>query len=128
VGKSKRGSKEFTREQRLLHENMQLKRKVAQLRKELARLDLDRYENIKEAMEEHFPEQAADNTKLLASIRQAWACKMPNCTGTLEIFLYSKMGNLWYYRLCDAPGCKNRTKAQKYSPEVKGPIKGSKDE
>ena len=98
---------------------------VAQLRKELARIDLDPYDSVKDAVEEHRPEETEDNQRLLDSMKSEWRCKMPNCTGTLEIFLYSKLGNLWYHRVCSSSGCKNRTKSQKYDSNlVKGIIKG----
>jgi hypothetical protein len=127
VGKSKRGSKEYSREQRLNHENQRLKREVGRLRKELARIDLDRYESVKEAIEQHYQDDSAQQGReILEKIKKEWACNEPNCTGFLEIFTYNKMGATWYYRICsNSPSCRNRTKAQKWSPEVKGPMRGS---
>lgn len=125
MGKTRRGSKEVSREQRLVHENKQLKRENGQLRKELARLDLDRYDTVRELIEEHNvqnPEQSGD--EWLESLKKTWACK--ECEdGYLQIFLFNKVGTLHYYRICsNSPVCKNRTKSQKYdSSQVKGIIK-----
>jgi hypothetical protein len=126
VGKSRRGDKEFTREQKLVHENKRLKKELAQLRKQLARIDLDRYDTVREMIEEHYQEdKAQQGQEILENLKKTWACK--ECSdGHLEIFLYNKVGTTWYYRICsNAPKCKNRTLAQKYSPEVKGIIKNS---
>ncbi|MCX9024610.1 MAG: hypothetical protein OIN85_00775 [Candidatus Methanoperedens sp.] len=128
MGKSKRGDREFSREQKLVHENRILKRHVSSLRKQLAKLDLDRYSNLKEAIEQHYQEDRAQEGKeILDRLKQEWRCHEPNCDGFLEIFTYNKLNNTWYYRVCsNAPGCKNRTKAQKYDPAtVKGIVRKS---
>ena len=122
MGKSKRGDKEFTREQKLIHENRQLKRQVSSLRKQLAKLDLDRYSNLKETIEQHYQEdKAQEGQDLLEKLKNEWKCHENGCTGYLEITLFNKINDVWYYRRCNQ--CVNRTKAQKYTPEVKGIIK-----
>lgn len=125
MGKSRRGVREVSREQRLVHENKQLKRDIQVLRKQLARLDLDRYDTVRELIEEHTtqnPEQSGD--EWLESLKKTWSCRECN-NGYLQIFLFNKVGVLHYYRVCSsAPICKNRTKSQKYDPsQVKGIIK-----
>lgn len=122
MGKNKRSDKEYTREQRLVHENRQLKRQVSSLRKELAKVDLDRYKNLKETIEKHYQEdEAQEGRDILEKIKNEWKCHEAECSGFLEIFTYNKVGETWYYRICsNAPSCKNRTKAQKYTPDVKG--------
>jgi hypothetical protein len=129
VGKSKRSDREFTREKKLINENRILKRQVASLRKQLARLDLDRYDNIKETIEQHYQEdRAQEGQDFLEKIKSEWKCHEAGCDGFLEIFTYTKVGNTWYYRICSsAPTCKNRTKAQKYSPSVRGIMRKSSD-
>lgn len=121
MGKSRRGSKEFTKEQRLVKENKQLKQQVAQLRKQLARLDLDRYQSVKDMLEEHSPESQPEfGAEFLENLKRTWLCD--DCrNGYLEIILYNKVESTWYYRKCT--NCPHRTKSQKYSPEVKGIIK-----
>jgi len=127
VGKTKRSDREFTKEQQLIHENRLLKRQVSALRKELARVDLDRFDNLKETIERNYQEDNAQQGQdILEHLKQEWKCR--DCAnGYMEIFIYSKVGNPWYYRVCStAPQCKNRTISQKYDPkQVKGIIKKS---
>lgn len=125
MGKSRRGSREFNKEQRLANENRKLKREIQKLRKDLARLDLDRHETVREMIEENVaqnPEQSGQ--EWLDSLKKTWACK--ECPdGHLQIFLFSKVGTTHYYRVCsNSPICRNRTKSQKYDPnQVRGIIK-----
>ena len=125
MGKARRGDKEFSREKRLIHENRILKRQVSSLRKQLARLDLDRYSSAKEAIEQSYQEdRQQEGRDILDRLKQEWRCKEPGCDGYLEIILYNKIDSTWYYRKCN--GCPHRTKSQKYNPsEVKGIIKKS---
>lgn len=125
MGKTKRGHKEYSREQKYVHEIQRLKREIGRLRKALARNDLDPYDSVKEVIDQHDQEDTPQSgQEILTKMKQEWACKEPNCTGFLEIFTYNKVGSTWYYRTCsNSPGCKNRTKAQKYSPSVKGPMR-----
>ncbi len=125
MGKSRNDRRGFTREQKLLHENQRLKKQLAQLRKQLARVDLDRYENIKEIIQKHYQdERAQEGQDILDRLKEEWKCR--ECqNGYLEIFTYNKMGNTWYYRVCsNSSNCKHRTKPQPYSPaNVKGILK-----
>lgn len=125
MGKTKRSDKEFSREQKLIHENRVLKKHVAHLRKQLARLDLDRYSNLKESIEQHYQEdREQEGRDILDHLKQEWRCKEPGCEGYLEIILYNKINATWYYRKCNC--CPHRTKSQKYHPDqVKGIIKKS---
>lgn len=124
LGKSKRGAKEFTKEQRLIQENRVLKRQVASLRKQFARVDLDRYGQVREIIEEHYQEdRAQEGQDILEKLKSEWKCLEPDCNGYLEIFLFNKIDNTWYFRKCNS--CNHRTKSQKYSPDVKGILKKS---
>jgi hypothetical protein len=122
MAKSTRGSKEFSREQKLVHENRKLKQENARLRKSLARIDLDRYDTIREMLSEHEDkvENVQNNSNVIESLKKTWTCKECH-EGHLEIILYNKIESTWYYRKCS--NCPHRTKSQKYSPEVKGLIK-----
>lgn len=125
MGKAKRSDKEFTRQQKLLKENAKLKQVVAQLRKQLARLDLDRYTSVKEIIDEHYHKEESFNQEdLLEKMKQEWKCNESGCEGFLEIILYNKLESTWYFRACSE--CNNRTKSQKYdSNHVKGIVKKS---
>jgi cell division septum initiation protein DivIVA len=119
MGKSRRGEKEYSKEQRLVKENKQLKQQVAQLRKQLARLDLDRYSSVKEIIDEQYEEDKKfDQADLLDKLKKEWKCR--DCDeGHLEIVIYNKIDTTWYFRKCS--DCSNRTKSQKYdSKQVKG--------
>lgn len=116
MGKSRNSrEKEYSREQKLVHENRELKRALSKLRKKLERIDLDRYHEIKEIVEQSYAaENEAQSAHLLADLRKEWMCH--ECgKGVLEIFLYNKISETWYYRKCNS--CPHRTKSQKYDPE-----------
>lgn len=124
MGKSKRGDKEYSREQRLVQENRLLRKQLSSLRKQLARVDLDRYQNLKETIEKHYREdQAQAGQEIIEKLKQEWQC-MECKEGYLEILLFNKLDSTYYYRKCNT--CSHRTKSQKYTPEVKGIIKNFK--
>lgn len=122
MGKARTDKHGYTREQRLFHENQKLKRQVSSLRKQLARIDLDRYDTIKDMIEEHYQEDRAEEGKIILEIlKKQWACN--DCQeGTMEIYVYNRAGGTFYYRICsNAPDCTNRTLAKPYiASDVKG--------
>lgn len=121
MGKSRRGDKERSKEQELKHENQTLRRQVSSLRKQLARLDLDRHSYVKEMVEEHLADQQdiVTTQDMLESMKNEWKCDTCN-SGYLIVYPYAKMGETWYYRRCS--NCPYRTKSQVYSPSVRGII------
>jgi len=125
VGKSRRGSKEYTREQRLIKENRQLKRELGHLRKQISRLDLEGIEAAKQMYfeqeeKDRFNKELVEPNSNIEALKKEWSCKL--CpTGFLEITLYSKAGQTHYYRKCSE--CSNRTRGQRYGESVKGIIK-----
>lgn len=122
MGKSNRGIKERSREQELKYENGKLRREVASLRRQLARIDLDRYTHVREIVESHYKEEEQeDASNLLNSLKNTWKCHECNA-GHLEINVYSKMGAPWYFRQCS--NCPHRTTSKQYDPNtVKGIVK-----
>ena len=124
MSKAARTDKEYSREQRLVNENKKLKREISRLNKILARLDLDRYSTVKDILLEHEMSDKSEKTQdLLESLKEEWKCR--ECqTGYLEIIIFSKLGNLHYFRKCNC--CNNRTKSQTYDPsKVRGIVKKS---
>ena len=123
MGKARRGSREITREQKLISENKALKRDLGRIRKELARLDLDRYDTLKEMIEENKTESEPEfGAQFLENLKKTWLCN--DCRqGHLEIVLFTKLANTMYYRRCSNEECVNRTKSQKYTPQVTGLMK-----
>jgi predicted RNase H-like nuclease (RuvC/YqgF family) len=125
VGKTKRSDKEFTKEQRLSKENRELKRELSHLRKQIARLDGDRFETLRQMVADQeesmrFQNISEDANPTVESLKREWKCR--ECEeGFLEIVLYSKMGQTHYYRTCSE--CDHRTKGKRYGESVKGIIK-----
>lgn len=129
MSKSRKDRYGNTSEQSLKHENEKLKKVIAQLRKTLARIDLDRYSNVRDIVHDYYQKEdaekfAAKEKESLESLKREWHCN--NCNiGYLEIILISKMNELHYYRKCT--DCSHRTKLQKYNKNVRGIIKKPKD-
>ena len=127
VGKNRNCSKEYTREQKLANENKALKKELAHLRKQIQRIDLDRYDTVSKMCsdyqeKERFEEQAQESNNGLEQLKKTWACHTPGCEGYLEIVCYPKMGTTWYFRTCAL--CKKRTISQRFdSDNVKGIFK-----
>jgi hypothetical protein len=128
VAKNTRGVKEFTREQRLAKENIQLKRELSYLRKQISRLDLEGLEAAKQALfdreeKERISEDLGDSNSNLEQLKKTWKCN--SCqNGWLEITTYHKAGETWYYRRCSDPACKKRTVGQRYNEQsVRGILK-----
>lgn len=121
MGKNTRGNKEYSRLQEVLHENNRLKKEISRLRKQLARLDLDRHSYVRDIIEEHYAkeDQEATAEQLLKKLKEEWRCH--SCLeGHLEIVMYSKLGIPWYFRRCSNLNCGHRTKSQPYSDKVRG--------
>jgi cell division septum initiation protein DivIVA len=124
LGRNTRGDKEYTRLQKALHENEKLKREISKLRKQLARLDLDRHSYVRDIIDEFYEnedkkEKEKTVSEVLEDLKKAWECKECHA-GYLEIFTYSKLGETWYFRRCNNPSCGHRTKSQPYNNSVKG--------
>lgn len=130
MGKARTDRNGYTREQKLLNENKRLKQELSQLRKRLAKIDLDRYDTIKDMIQEHYTAEKEEQGKeILENMKQMWKCHKCE-VGYLQIYTYTRSNNLWYYRICsEAPDCLNRTLPQIYDPkQVKGIIRENKDE
>ena len=129
MGKARTDRYGNTKEQSLLRENQALKRQISSLRKQLARIDLDRYDTVKEMIQEHYQEDRAEEGKeILENLKRSWLCH--KCEGGyLEIFVLNRGTDTIYYRICsNAPVCMHRTKPQIYTPGVKGIMRKTKDE
>jgi uncharacterized protein YlxW (UPF0749 family) len=121
VGKARIDRNGLTREQRLLKENKELRRECQRLRKALSRLE--NFDHVKDVLEEDQQERLKETQMVLEDLKKAWACH--NCDGgVLEITLYQKLTNTWYYRSCN--GCGHRTPGKPYTKEVKGILKENK--
>jgi hypothetical protein len=113
--------KELDQLQRSKKEIERLKKQISSLRKQLSRIDVDRYENLKELLDKQETEdrqvEIADNHEKLL---QEWKCK--KCTeGHLEVVKYTRLNEIWYYRSCT--GCNNRTRGKRFTEQVRGIFK-----
>lgn len=125
MGKSKRGEREYSKEQKLVHENRQLKKQISALRKQLSRIDIDRYDNLKDVIEQHYQEDKADEGReLMEKIKQEWKCHECH-SGYLEILKYNKGLDTWYYRKCTK--CPHRTPGKRFKEDVQGVFKEPED-
>lgn len=126
MGKTRRGEREYSREQQLVYENKRLKRENAKLRKQAARANLDKFSSAKDLIEQNYQgDSAPEGERIVERLKKEWACREPGCDGYLEIFTYNKIDVTWYFRKCSNADCKNRTKAQLYTPDVTGIRKNS---
>lgn len=125
MGKTKRSDKEFSKEQKLSKENRQLKKELSHLRKQISRLDGDRFETLRQMVADQeeaqrFQENMGESISNIEVLKREWACRKCQL-GFLQIILYSKCGQTFYYRACSS--CENRTKGKRYGESVKGIIK-----
>lgn len=119
--KRNHGRKELDQLQTFKRENDKLKRQISSLRKQLARIDLDRYVHVKTIVEEHMASEEVDQStqSMLKSMENTWRCNQCN-DGHLQIQLYTKSSETWYYRACSNE-CGHRTPCKPYDPNsVKG--------
>lgn len=123
MGKNTRGQKEYSREQELKYENAKLRREISSLRRQIARLDIDRYVDLREMVEKqiNIEENEARLEAQAKKMQKAYPCFSCN-NGHLEILKYPKADGIWYYRECSNSSCMKRTKSQRYSDKVEGII------
>jgi hypothetical protein len=128
LSRNTRGHKELDQLQTIKRENDKLKKQISSLRKQLARLDLDRHSYVKDIIDEHYAseEHESSTKEMLKSLKNEWACD--SCgIGFLEINIYNRPDGAFYYRHCN--NCIKRTKAQKYDPDkVRGIVKVTSEE
>jgi len=104
--------------QRIKLENSKLRKQVASLRKQLSRVDIEQYQNVRELLEAHDREdEALVQRNTLEDMKKKWECF--ECgTGVLNLVLISKAGTPHYFRKCD--NCDKRTKLKKYKEDIAG--------
>lgn len=111
-----------TREQKLLKENKELRRECQRLRKILSRFE--NFEHVKDVLEESQEERVQETQRVLEDLKKAWECH--DCKeGVLEITLYQRLTQTYYYRSCN--GCGKRTPGKPYTSEVKGIFRKNKE-
>lgn len=110
--------KELDELQKLKYENKRLKKQVSSLRKQLARVDIDRYQNLKDLVYKHAKENLEDKIKAQRErLKKEWECHTCR-VGFMKIHTISRRDGLFYYRKCTE--CDNRTPTKPYNEKVEG--------
>lgn len=110
--------KELKEVQWLRRENQKLRKNIASLRKQLSRIDVDRYQHVCEILEEYDNEpETFDPKEKLETLKKRWECH--DCKeGILKLIMVSKLGEPYYFRKCTS--CSKKTKLKKYTEDVEG--------
>lgn len=118
--RNNRSHKELSEIQRLKHEIQKLKRENSRLQKVLERVDIERFNNLKELVQIQSREaRAEENAKSLEKLKEKWTCF--ECGGGyLRLKIFPKWDGDYYYRACSNEECGHKTKPQKYSENVEG--------
>lgn len=121
MGKSARGSKsntEISAMRRLKLENQKLKKQMATLRKQLSRIDIDRYSNLRQIIEAHALEDKGFDAEIsLDKLKADWACN--ECKSDyLRIIVVPRADGTFYMRKCGS--CKHRTGLKRFTNNICG--------
>lgn len=104
--------------QRVKIENQKLRGQIASLRKQLSRIDIDRYTNLKEIIEAHDKQDKEFNKKQeLKDLKDKWICHKCN-EDHLKLIMIPRLDGLFYIRRCAS--CTNKTKMKRYVEGVEG--------
>ena len=116
--KISRNDAELTAVQKLRHENDRLKKQISKLRKQLSRIDIDRYTNLKEMIEAHTSQdEAYDKTEELLQLKKKWICH--SCgEDYLRVVIVPRADGMFYFRRCIS--CQYKTKLKKSDSEIEG--------
>lgn len=110
MGRRKYSDGEAELLQRLKHENQKLKREKQALRKQLDRLDVDRFNNLKELLDSH---DRADREEVDKNNWECWTCRQ----GILRLAVIERRDKVIYNRVCDH--CGHKTKFKDFNDKVK---------
>lgn len=117
-----RSSGDFDPNQKLKHENKQLKREVKRLRKLLQQVeDAEETKKLMYLVEMQRQEDKilheSNKEEQLGDLKERWACH--ECSeGVMLIQIFKRRDGVFYFRRCQA--CGNKTRMKKYSEEVNG--------
>lgn len=119
--------KELDELQKVRQENQKLKRQISSLRKQLQRVDLDRYQNLKDLVKKQAHEELVEKLeKEKKRVEKEWECR--ECrSGIMKWWPLSRLDGMFYYRMCSNKDCSNRTKPKPMNGPVEG-VKGTNNE
>ena len=110
--------KEQDQLQRLQRENEKLKRTIQSLRKQMARIDINQYQNLKEIIESQEDFYSfEDKQEELKKLKDKWKCK--ECDkDILRLIIVPRLDGSFYFRRCQ--NCGHKTKLKKYTEDIEG--------
>jgi hypothetical protein len=121
MGRGHRGSRsdtELKEIQRIRLENNKLKKQISKLRKELSRIDIDRYSSLKTLIEAQAAEdESFDSVAELEQLKTKWMCHKCQLDH-MRLILIPRADGTFYLRKCGT--CDNRTKMKKYVDGIEG--------
>ena len=115
---NKYNDREFDLLQKMKHENEKLKKQNKTLRRQLQKVDIDRYQNLKDIIQKQYEQDLEDqfkedNNKLI----RRWECH--KCEeGFLKLYTISRRDGAFYYRKCTE--CNNKTPIKPYTDKIEG--------
>ena len=122
MGKGHSGNahaKEHSEMQKLKHENQKLKRQLNRLRKQLARVDLEEFTNVKDALIAQEREDAVIENETQDKMEiEHWRCYQCE-KDYLRLIIVQRPDGDFYFRKC--PNCQRRTRLQPFNNQVQGP-------
>lgn len=103
---------------KLTRDNEKLKKTIQSLRKNLSRLDVDRYQQFKELLDsQDAAESDSDKLYELDRLKKKWMCKVCG-KDYLKLILIHRPDSTYYLRKCQS--CDNKTRLKKYTDDVTG--------
>jgi len=109
--------KEYSELQKVRHENKHLKRALKRARKQLDRIDMSQYYELRKKYKDNNKAVKEADSSYIDGTRpkEDWTCYACK-KGTLRLIILNKAGEDVYLRKCD--NCNKRTKLQKYTQGV----------
>lgn len=119
MGKRKASLSDVEKFEKTLRENQYLKREINRLRKELARIDIQRLEELEEIADRQEREEFEKETKEKKEqkLKNKWVCHKCG-VDYLRLIIYNRIDGICYNRRC--PTCGHKTKMKKYNENVEG--------
>lgn len=116
---SEKKNKEMTEIKRLKADNLNLKRQIARMRKQLSRVNSDSFEDIEGALEAQSREdQLLKELEEQRKMIEHWQCF--SCGADyLRLIIIQRPDGAFYFRRC--PACENRTRLKPLKGDVEGP-------
>lgn len=104
--------------QKLKLENQKLRKQIGKLRKELSKIDIDRYQYLKDLIEsQDKQDKEFDRNIELDKLKEKWQCH--DCgKDYLRLIMVPRRDGTFYFRRCLT--CGNKTRLKKYNENVEG--------